>query len=336
MANAATEIAIVTSAPCEKSRTWFASNARGPDALGALGAQPELLLPGVPEPVRSQDRLELAVADHRAERVVDGSLEIRRVLPNRRDVDPARNVARYAENLLQFATVEIRDDVIEQHGVDALVREIEVGFLLSLVERNFDGMRLQQIVRHRLVQRRDALAVQLCERARTGTLPHGERLAVHEVGDARENARASRGRVLEAVQRDVEIASLERRDEVRPVVLDEARPNAEPAGKCRGDVDFETPDPVAARILEDVGGAALEVAAPGELAATLELRERRGTGGRREECDEKSEHQGEKPHPARRVASFPEPAERRHGPNAPASGYTACADVDRQKRRARS
>src|SRR5438093_1378627 len=97
---------------------------------------------------------------------------------------------------------------------------------------------------------------------------HDERLAEGIVSPREGDAGAPRGRHLDAVQRDVEVATLERRDERLPVVLHELGPHAEAAGEAVGDLDLEPREPGArTQILEDVGLAPLHVAPPPERAA---------------------------------------------------------------------
>ena len=97
---------------------------------------------------------------------------------------------------------------------------------------------------------------------------HDERLAEGIVGPREGDAGTPRGRHLDAVQRDVEVATLERRDERLPVVLHELRPHAEAAGQAVGNLDLEPREPGArTQILEDVGLAPLHVAPPPERAA---------------------------------------------------------------------
>jgi hypothetical protein len=84
---------------------------------------------------------------------------------------------------------------------------------------------------------------------------------------------------LEPVHRDVEVAALERRDQVRPVVLDEALLHAEAAGERVHDVDLEADDlRRVAGVLPEVGLAALDVGAPRDLAAFLDALQRAAGG----------------------------------------------------------
>src|SRR6185369_5781249 len=99
---------------------------------------------------------------------------------------------------------------------------------------------------------------------------HRERLAVDEVGPTEAQARAPRGRVLQAVQGDVEIATLERGHQVRPVILMKLGAHAELSRERFGDLHFEADDRAWLRgALVHVGLAALEIRAPAELAAGL-------------------------------------------------------------------
>src|SRR6185503_11113432 len=82
-------------------------------------------------------------------------------------------------------------------------------------------------------------------------------------------------RVLEAVESDVEVAALERRHQIRPVVLNEPRLHAEPARDRLRDVDLEADDlRRIVRILVKVRLAALQIGAPGQLVTLLDRGER--------------------------------------------------------------
>ena len=69
--------------------------------------------------------------------------------------------------------------------------------------------------------------------------PHHQRLGEGVVRPAEGDAPAARRGHLEAVQDDVEVAALERRDEVRPVVLHELGAHAEAPRQRVGDLDLE-------------------------------------------------------------------------------------------------
>ena len=112
---------------------------------------------------------------------------------------------------------------------------------------------------------------------------------VDEVGPRDSKPRPPLGRVLEPVERDVEVASLERRDEIRPLDLVEASLlQPELAGERRGDVDLEAHDPRRVpRVLEDVGLAPLQIARPYELSSLADGRQRVGP---RRACNREPAH----------------------------------------------
>jgi hypothetical protein len=233
----------------------------------------------VPKPIGAQDFLELSVANHLSERGIDRSFELRLGLLHADHVNPTLHVAGKTAKLGERTAVEIGDDVVEQHRLHAFVHEVEVRLLLTLVEHELDRTLREKVVSDRVVQRRNAFPAQVVERAVRGALAHGERFAEHEVGNAEEHPFPSRGSILDAVERDVEVAALERRDEVRPIVLHEAGFDAEPAGEGRRDVDFEPPK-IALVVLIDVRRSPLQVAAPPELSAARELTRDFGVGAR--------------------------------------------------------
>ena len=128
---------------------------------------------------------------------------------------------------------------------------------------------------------------------------HDERLAEGIVGPREGDAGTPRGRHLDAVQRDVEVATLERRDERLPVVLHELRPHAEAAGQAVGNLDLEPREPGArTQILEDVGLAPLHVASPPERAAGPQPGERVGARhararGKHDAADDRQDEGGD-------------------------------------------
>jgi hypothetical protein len=120
------------------------------------------------------------------------------------------------------------------------------------------------------------LAAQIAEAVHGPVLaPHDERLGEGEVRPREGDPRAARGRHLDAVEGHVEVAALERGDQRLPVVLRELGAHVEAARQCVGDLDLEAREaaPVA-RVLEDVGLAALHVAAPAERPPRAQPRER--------------------------------------------------------------
>ncbi len=138
-----------------------------------------------------------------------------------------------------------------------------------------------------------ALAGEVGERAVRRVAAHRERLGVREVRRRQQDAVAALGGGLEAVHHDVEVAALERRHQVRPVVVVELGAHAEPAGDRVDDVDLEADD--AGRVsgvLVDVGCATGEVGAVGEHPRSAHFRQRvAGRGLRRARRHQNGERQ---------------------------------------------
>jgi len=130
-------------------------------------------------------------------------------------------------------------------------------------------------VRVRLVERSDALAFEVGQRLVGSSIANRERLRVDVVRLAHQDALFALACGFQAVHRDVEVASLERWDQIRPVVLDELRFDAQAFRELVRDVDFEPDDVVRVRrILVEVRLAALQIGAPGQLATLLDRVER--------------------------------------------------------------
>src|SRR4029077_7714269 len=123
-----------------------------------------------------------------------------------------------------------------------------------------------EVVRQRAAEGADPVATQIRERADRGLVaPYDQRRRKREVRLRERDARAPRLGHLEAVQDDVDVAALERRDQQLPVVLHEVRSYAETPRQRGGDLDLEADDAGGiVRILEDVRLAALQVAPPAE------------------------------------------------------------------------
>ena len=255
----------------------------GPVGLGC-GRGREPLLRVVPEMPRLEDSPQLSGRDQLRDGAVDGCGE-RRVVPAHSDHVAALHRRADALDPGEGTAVALGDDVIEQHGVDAPLPKIEVRLLLPLVEHRLEGPCLEELERYRLVQGADALAAEVVERRVRRPPPDREDLVIDEVRAREPQPRAPLGGVFQAVERDVDVPSFERRNEIRPLHLEEARPSEpELARDRRGDVDLETNDlRRVLRVLEDVRLTALQVAAPDELAPLADGRQTiraRGEGDR--------------------------------------------------------
>src|SRR5450432_1375979 len=97
-------------------------------------------------------------------------------------------------------------------------------------------------------------------------LAHSERFSVDEVGAAQTQPGAARRGVLQAIEDQVEIPSLQGWDQVRPVVLLKFRAQAERASQTFRDLDLEADDHSwLARALVHVRLTALQITTPSEL-----------------------------------------------------------------------
>ena len=289
IANAAIESSAVTTAPSRNSATWWRSSVDSPvRRAGSVSIAGSDARPCCAASQRCQaSRIRRSSPDAKIlrDRAVDGPGEGRVVSAHADDV-AALHRRRQALDPGERAPVALRDDVIEKHGVDARQLQVEVGLLLPLVEHRVEGTRLEELEGVRLIQSRDALPAKVVQRSIGRPSPDGEDLVVEEVRPREQQPGASFGSVLEAVEGDVEVAPLERGDQVRPLHLVEARPpEPELPGDRRGDVDLEPDDPRRVPgVLEDVGLTPLQIAAPYELSPIADGRQgvrARGTGASR-------------------------------------------------------
>jgi len=203
-----------------------------------------------------EDAAQLAVAHHDGERTVDGAEQFRLIGADGDRVHALADRPRRTEGRPR-QRVAAGDDVVEEHGAQPAALEIQVRLLDALVEdRLHPGRGAHQVERERALERAHALAAQIAEAV------HGPVLA-------------ARGRHLDAVEGHVEVAALERGDQRLPVVLRELGAHVEAARQRVGDLDLEAREPApVARVLEDVGLAALHVAAPAERPPRVQPRER--------------------------------------------------------------
>jgi hypothetical protein len=88
------------------------------------------------------------------------------------------------------------------------------------------GRVAQDRVRERARERADPVPVQRREGAQREAAPDDELLGEGEIRTRDERLRAHRRRVLDSVQRDVEVAPRERGEEIAPIILDEPGANA--------------------------------------------------------------------------------------------------------------
>ena len=111
------------------------------------------------------------------------------------------------------------------------------------------------------------MPAQRIERAERGPAPHHELLGEVEVRPGKKDPPAQRRRVLEPVDDQIEVAALQRGDEVRPVVLHEALAQTELPGERAHQLHLES-DQLRwiARVAKDIRLAALEVSGPADLA----------------------------------------------------------------------
>ena len=133
-------------------------------------------------------------------------------------------------------------------------------------------------------QRADAASAQRRERSQGESAPHDELLGEREVRTRDRRLGTDRGRILDAVQRDVEVPSRQRGQEVAPVVLYEPGAHAQPAGQTLRDLHLESFQVRrVSGVPIDVRLAALQVPRPAELALLLDARQRAGGGERQEQ-----------------------------------------------------
>ena len=121
--------------------------------------------------------------------------------------------------------------------------EIGVRLLDALVEHDL-GAAAQHLEGEAVRERADLRATRAATRGRRGDRASSLARTIEPLGEDVVRAReehAARARVgdLEAVHHDVERAALERRHEVRPVVLHELGAHAELARDGRGELDLE-------------------------------------------------------------------------------------------------
>jgi hypothetical protein len=123
----------------------------------------------------------------------------------------------------------------------------------------------------------DAWGAGSAQRDRRHSTPHASGHPIkrpdselHEVRATQPQSGAPRGRVFQPVEDDVEVTTLERRDQVRPIVLVKFGTHAELACQGLGNVDLEADDHTRlVRALVHVRLAALQITAPADLPVRL-------------------------------------------------------------------
>ena len=191
-------------------------------------------------------------------------------------------------DLLQHA---LREDVIQQHGVDA--SDDEIGIRMGVVlERHrlhavLAGGAEQDLVGDRAAERPDAAAPQIGERAVALRIrgPNAQDLAELVIRNRRGERRAVGWRVFDAVEAEIRVAPADRLDDGPEGDVDEPRRASKTARQQFGDLDLEADDAIGARRIGlDIRGAAFGVARPDQLRRRL----RRGRNG---SCSDRGERQ---------------------------------------------
>ena len=176
----------------------------------------------------------------------------------------------------QPAQGALRDDVVEEHGVDATRHQVRVGVHVVVVRHGDEADRIpggdEDIVCHRGAERRHPPAAQPGEVGPAAPVagPHGQHLAELEVGDGDGVAGAARRGVLHAREADSEITPLDGLIDRGPQHLHEACAPAQPARERFRYLDVEATDlGRVGGVGFDEGRAALGVAAPPERRVRL-------------------------------------------------------------------
>jgi hypothetical protein len=194
-----------------------------------------------------------------------GKLDIAR--PHSDYVRAARQVLLHTAEPRLTAAIAIGNHVVEQHPLYPAPGEVQIGLLLPFVQHHLRVLCLKQILSHRLVQGSDAPPRQLSQSVQRRAGAHSQGLSVHEVRSAESKPCAARRGILQTIQGEIEVAALERRDQVRPIVLVKFGTQAELTGQRFGDLHFEADDhPRLRRALVHVRFTALQIRTPTELA----------------------------------------------------------------------
>jgi hypothetical protein len=244
---------------------------------GSLGGQ-------LRQPPARVDALQLARGFQRRERRVHRVAEVLISLAQPDDIRPARHVRVRQLEVGLGEPVPGGDDRIEQDRVGPAELEVPVRLLLPPVEHDLD-LRLpaEDLMRQRRRERSHAVSLQLLQRAQRGPASDHQLLHEREVGSRDQDAPAQRLGVLEPVHDQVEIAPLERGNQVRPVVLHEPFPDRKARSQRAHQIDFE-PHQLGgiAGIAEHVRLTTLQVAGPAELTLGADSRQ---PGGRKQQCE---------------------------------------------------
>ena len=218
------------------------------------------------------------------------------------DVVTGRDAARLDDESPDLLLEAFREDVVQEHRVDAAHHEIGIGMGVVLVRHRHHRVLAcgaeQDFVGDRAGQRRDAAAAQVGERPvalRIGRA-NAQDFPESVVRNRRGQRRAVGRRVLDAVQAEVRIAAGDRLGEVRERDVDEARRAAQTAGQQIGDLDLETDDAIrVGRVGLDIGRAALGIAGPDQFGRRIG-----GGQGGGEECGTTKDTQGHEQHQGHR------------------------------------
>ena len=199
-------------------------------------------------------------------------------------VRPARHVSVRQLQVRLGQAVPRRDQRIEQDRVRASDLQVPVRLLLPAVEHDLDPRTpAEDLVRERRRQRAHPMSAERVQGPERGSTPDHELLRELEVRPRQENPPAQRLGVLQPVHDQIEIPALERRYQVRPVVVHEPLADAEVRRQRANQIDLE-PDQLVgiARIAEHVRLPTLQVAAPADLTLRADAGE---PGGREQQCE---------------------------------------------------